>query len=137
MNNIGVFKNDEYILLNESFDGFFKIFVNLLICSISAKLGLMALAEGNQITAVCYAVVAGILLVLAMGYFLINIIAKTMKSYEIRADKLVGDAATVAEAEKRLLIQQIGFGALAFLTVGGLYSLGAWSLAEMVVSQFF
>ena len=137
MDNIGFFKSEENVLLNESFDGFVKIFVNLSIGSVSAKLGMMALADGNKITATCYGVVAGILLVLALGYLVINIVGKTMKSFEIQAAKIVGDSAIIAEAEKKLLAQQISLGILAFVAVGGLYALGAWSLSGLIIGKFF
>ncbi|MFV2057219.1 MAG: hypothetical protein ACC707_12175 [Thiohalomonadales bacterium] len=137
MDNIGIFKSEENILLHESFHGFLKIFVNLSIGAVSAKLGMLALAEGNKITAICYGVVAGILLVLALGYLLINIVGKTMKSFEIKAAKIVGDGDVIVETEKKLLAQQVSLGIIAFITVAGLYALGAWSLSSLVIGEFF
>ena len=135
MNNIGIFKNEDNILLNESFDGFLKIFINLSIASVSAKMAIMSLADGNKITAICYAVVAGILLVVSAGYLIINIVGKAVKCFELKADKIVGDAKTISAAENKLIINQVVLGLLALLAVGSLYAFSAWTLAGLIVTK--
>lgn len=135
MNNMDIYKKEENILLKESFDGFLKIFINLSIASISTKFAILAFAEGNKITAFCYSVVAALLLVLSAGYLLINIVGKASISFEIKAAKCVGDEKSVSTAQIKLLLSQIVLGLVALIIVGSIYVVGAWIVAEFVVSR--